>query len=141
MAGVIDKETAAQRVATALSGAFGALALVLATVGLYGVLSYFVVQHTRQIGVRVALGAQQSQILSLVLKKGLALALIGVGVGLAVSLALTRLMQSLLFGVSAFDPLTFGGVALLLAVVALLACYVPARRAARLDPVDALRTE
>ena len=141
MAGVIDKETAAQRVATTLSGAFGALALVLATVGLYGVLSYFVVQHTRQIGVRVALGAQQSQILSLVLKKGLALALIGVGVGLAVSLALTRLMQSLLFGVSAFDPLTFGGVALLLAVVALLACYVPARRATRLDPVDALRTE
>src|SRR6185436_12500970 len=100
------------------SGAFGTLALLLATVGLYGVLSYFVVQHTRQIGVRLALGAQQSQILSLVL---------------------TRLMQSMLFEVDSSDPLTFAGVAAVLAGVALVACYVPARRAARVDPLMALR--
>ena len=124
---------------TVLSGAFGRLALLLATVGLYGVLSYFVVQHTRQIGVRLALGAQQSQILSLVLKKGLLLAALGVGVGLGASLVLTRLMQSMLFEVDSSDPLTFAGVAAVLAGVALAACYVPARRAARVDPLMALR--
>ena len=139
MAAVIGKETAAQRVSTVLSGAFGTLALLLATVGLYGVLSYFVVQHTRQIGVRLALGAQQSQILSLVLKKGLLLAALGVGVGLGASLVLTRLMQSMLFEVDSSDPLTFAGVAAVLAGVALVACYVPARRAARVDPLMALR--
>jgi len=139
MAAVIGKETAAQRVSTALSGAFGTLALLLATVGLYGVLSYFVVQHTRQIGVRLALGAQQSQILSLVLKKGLLLTALGVGIGLGASLALTRLMQSMLFEVDSSDPLTFAGVAALLAGVALAACYLPARRAASVDPLMALR--
>lgn len=122
-----------------LSGAFGRLALLLATVGLYGVLSYFVVQHTRQIGVRLALGAQQPQIFSLVLKKGLLLTALGVGVGLGASLVLTRLMQSMLFEVDSSDPLTFAGVAALLAGVALAACYVPARRAARVDPLTALR--
>jgi predicted permease len=139
MAAVIGRETAAQRVSTVLSGAFGTLALLLATVGLYGVLSYFVAQHTRQIGVRLALGAQQSQVLSLVLKKGLLLTALGVGVGLGASLVLTRLMQSMLFEVDSSDPLTFAGVAALLAGVALAACYLPARRAAGVDPLMALR--
>ena len=141
MAAVIDEETETRRVGTTLSTAFGALALLLVTVGIYGVLSYFVVQHTRQIGVRLALGAQPRDVLSLVLRKGLFLTLIGLAIGLAASVALTRLMRSLLFEVSAADPMTFAAVAILLACVAFAACCIPARRAAKVDPIVALRYE
>ena len=141
MADVIDEETAPRRIGTTLSSAFAILALVLASIGIYGVLSYFVVQQTRQMGVRLALGAHPRDVLSLVLRKGLILTLTGVGIGLVASLALTRLMQNLLFGVGAFDPLTFAAVAVLLTAVALAACAIPARRAARVDPLVALRYE
>jgi putative ABC transport system permease protein len=141
MADIIDKETAPRRVGTTLSSAFAVLALALASIGIYGILSFFVAQQTRQIGVRLALGAQPRAVLSLVLRKGLVLTLAGVAIGLAASLALTRLMQNLLFGVSAFDPLTFAAVAVVLTIVALAACALPARRAAKVDPLVALRYE
>jgi putative ABC transport system permease protein len=141
MADIIDRETAPRRIGTALSSSFAVLALVLASIGIYGVLSYFVVQQTRQIGVRLALGAHPRDVLSLVLRKGLLLTLTGVAIGLAASLALTRLMQNLLFGVSAFDPLTFAAGTAVLVAVALAACVTPARRAAEVEPLAALRYE
>jgi ABC-type antimicrobial peptide transport system permease subunit len=105
------------------------------------VLAYFVTQHTNEIGVRIALGASRTNILALVLKKGMGLTLLGIAIGVAASFALTRLMSSLLFGVKAADPLTFAAVPLLLALVALLACLIPARRATRVNPIVALRYE
>jgi putative ABC transport system permease protein len=120
---------------------FAGLALLLSALGIYGVLAYFVVQHTQDIGVRLALGAQRHDIIGLVLKKGMALALAGVGIGLGAAFALTRLIASLLYGVGSADPLTYGGIALLLTAVALLACYLPARRATRVDPMVALTYE
>jgi putative ABC transport system permease protein len=117
------------------------MALVLGVVGIYGVISYAVTQRTREIGIRMALGAQRNDMLRLILARGAKMALIGVAVGTAASLVLTRLMAKLLFGVSAYDPLTFVAVGLLLISVALAASYIPARRAMRVDPMVALRYE
>jgi predicted permease len=141
MAEVLGTEAAQRRMGMIMLVGFAALALLLASLGIYGVLAYFVTQHTSEIGVRLALGASPRNILFLVLKKGMGLTLVGVVLGLGASFALTRLMSSLLFGVNASDPLTFVTVPLLLGVVALLACYVPARRATKVDPLVALRYE
>jgi predicted permease len=132
---------ARQRFASTLLGAFAAFALLLAAVGIYGVMSYLVTQSTHDIGLRVALGAQPGNILGLVVRRGMELAAIGILSGLAGAAALTRVMASLLFGVSATDAVTFGAVAVLLAAVAFAATVVPARRATRVDPMVALREE
>ncbi len=124
-----------------LIGSFGIVALLLATAGVFGVMAYSVSRRTREIGVRVALGAASGDVLRMILSQGLRTIFIGVAIGIAGSLALTRTVESLLFGVTATDPLTFGGVTLLLVGAALLACYIPARRAMRVDPMIALRYE
>jgi putative ABC transport system permease protein len=124
-----------------LMGMFATLALVLAAVGLYGVSAYSATQRTHEIGIRRTLGARSSDVLKLVVKQSMILTLVGVGIGLAGSLALTKVMASQLFGVSPTDPATFVGVSLLLSGVVLLACYFPARRATRVDPMVALRYE
>ncbi len=138
---LLGEETAQRRTGMILLTSFAALALLLASVGIYGVLAYFVVEHTGEIGVRLALGATPGNIVALVVSKGMRLTLLGVGLGLAASFALTRLIASLLFGVKALDLFTFTAVSLLLAGVALLACWLPARRAAKTDPLVALRYE
>jgi len=129
------------RVAAGMATTFGVLALVLATMGLYSVMTYSVSQRTREIGIRMALGAQVRDVLRLIVSQGMRMAMIGIALGLAGAFALTRVLASLLFGVGATDPVTFVGVVVLLAAVALLACYIPARRAARVNPLVALRNE
>ena len=141
MSEMLGEETASRRLGMTLLTIFAGLALLLATVGIYGVLAYFVVQHTQEIGVRMALGAQRNNILGLVLKKGMTLALLGVAIGLVIAFALTRLMTSLLYEVSTTDPLTYAAISALLTAVAFLACYVPARRATKVDPLVALTYE
>jgi predicted permease len=131
--------TAQEQFNLLLVGLFAALALVLAAVGLYGVTAYAVAQRTRELGIRLALGAQPGDVLRIVLGQGARLVAIGLAIGTLASLALTRLMTTLLFGIGSRDPITFGSVGVLLAIVSLLACYIPARRAMRVDPVDALR--
>jgi predicted permease len=138
---VVSNSLAARRLSMILLGVFAALALLLACVGIYGVISYLVGQRTQEIGVRIALGAQRSDVLRLVIGHGARMALLGVAIGVGTALGLTRLMANQLFGVSAHDPLTFAGVAMLLTLVAIAACYVPARRAMRVDPMIALRHE
>ncbi len=138
---VRSDSVAAQRFSAALLGTLAALGLLLASVGVYGVLSYGVWQQRREIGIRMALGALQNDVLSLVVGHGMKLLLTGVGAGIVAALLLTRLMSGLLFGVSASDPVTFGGVVLFLAMAAMLGCYLPARRAAKVDPMVVLRQE
>ena len=139
--GLLDETVTSRRFSTLLLSAFALLALILAAVGIYGVMSYVVSLRINEIGIRMALGAQPRDIWRLIVASGARLALAGIAIGLAGALALTRLLSSLLFEVRATDPITFAAVALLLAAVALLACYVPARRAMRADPMFALRYE
>jgi putative ABC transport system permease protein len=135
---VVANSLGTRRVSMQLFAVFAIAALLLAALGIYGVMAYSVTQRTQEIGIRMALGAQKSDVLALVIRQGMTLSVIGVVVGLAGAFALTRLLANLLFGVAATDPLTFVAIPLLLLFVALVACYLPARRAARLDPTIAL---
>lgn len=137
----VNESLARRRFLTMLLGIFAGIALVLAAIGIYGVMAYLVNQGTRELGIRIALGASQRNIVSLVVRQGMALAFSGVVIGLAAALILTRLIRSQLFGVQTTDPSTFGGISLLLVTIALLASYLPAQRAARIDPLVSLRSE
>ena len=138
---VVAESLADRQFSMILLGVFAALALLLSSIGIYGVISYVVGQRTHEIGIRMALGAQPGHVLRLMLGEGMRMALVGVAIGIVAALGLTQLMTNMLFGVSAADPITFCGVALVLAGVALTACYIPARRAMRVDPMVALRYE
>ena len=141
MAERVEESLARRKFSMLLLALFAGFALMLATIGIYGVMAYLVNQGTREIGIRMALGATQREILKLVVSQGMALASSGLAIGVAVAFVFTRLMRSLLFGIHAADPATFGAISLLLTVVALLATYIPAKRAARVDPMLCLRSE
>jgi putative ABC transport system permease protein len=138
---VLAASVAPRRASMLLLSAFAGVALLLAMIGIYGVTAYHVTQRTQEIGIRMALGAQRSDVVKLVLKGGMALALLGIGAGLAGAFALTRLMTTLLFGVTPTDGATFAAVSICLIVTALIACFIPARRATKVDPLVALRYE
>lgn len=138
---VFEATLGQRRLTMLLLGAFAGVALLLATVGIYGSIAYSVAQRTQEVGIRRALGAQQGDILRLILKQGLRLALAGVAAGVGGAFALTRVIRSMLFHVGATDPATFAGIAVLFVTVALVASYLPARRAARVDPMAALRVQ
>jgi putative ABC transport system permease protein len=141
MAALLSTSVARARFSASLLTVFSFVALVMAAVGIYGVMSYSVLQRTHEIGVRMALGAQRFDVLKLMVRKGIVLGIVGVVVGLAASFALTRLISTLLFEVTATDTATFAGVSIGLFLVTLAACYLPARRATRVDPLKALRYE
>jgi putative ABC transport system permease protein len=138
---VVSDSVSTQRFRTLLLGLFAGLALLLAAVGVYGVMSYTVTQQTREIGIRMAIGAQQTDVMKLVLAGGLRLTAIGLVIGLGAAVGLTRVIEAFLFGVTPTDTGTFVAISLLLVVVAMLSCYIPARRASRIDPAKALRYE
>jgi putative ABC transport system permease protein len=141
LSSVLSESVATPRFRTFLLGVFAAVALILAVVGIYGVMSYSVAQRTREIGIRMALGARRGDVLKMTVKQGLKLVVIGVAIGLVAAFVLTRVMASLLFGVSATDPVTFVSIPLVLMSVAMLASYIPALRATRVDPMVALRAQ
>ena len=141
MVDVMGREIAQERFAFMLMGIFATVALTLAAIGMYGVLAYSVSQRTQEIGIRMALGARSTQVRGIVVGQGLTVAAVGIGVGLVGALALSRLLQSLVFGVSVTDPTIIATVAGSLGTVALLAAYLPARRATRVDPMETLRNE
>jgi predicted permease len=141
MEDIVANSIATQRLAMIMLSIFSTLALLLSAIGIYGVISYLTGQRTQEIGIRVALGASNRDVLGMVLGEGMKITLIGVALGLGASLALTQLIAKLIYGVGASDPVTFVGVAVLLTGIALLACYIPARRAMRVDPMIALRYE
>jgi len=141
MEAIVARSVTRDRFSALILGAFGCLAVILAAVGIYGVIAYSVAQRTNEIGVRMALGAQGADVVRLALRQGLRLVIIGVVIGLLISAVATRVLAAVLFGISPIDPLTFGAVALLLSLVALLACWIPARRATKVDPLVALRCE
>jgi putative ABC transport system permease protein len=141
MDAIIAESLAARRFSMILLSVFAALALLLSSIGIYGVISYVVGQRTREIGIRIALGAPRGNVLRLMLGEGMKMTVIGIVAGVVAAVGLTRLMAQLIYGVSATDPVTFAGVVIVLTVVAMAACYVPARRAMRVDPMVALRYE
>jgi putative ABC transport system permease protein len=138
---IVADSIALRRLALLLLSAFATVALALAAAGIYGVMAYAVEQRAHEIGIRMALGAQAGDVMKLVLRQGMKLVLLGVALGTGAALGVTRVVKFLLFGLSATDPLAYAGVALLLTMVGLLACYLPARRATRVDPIVALRDE
>jgi putative ABC transport system permease protein len=137
----VNDSVATRHITLVLLGLFSALALVLAAIGIYGVIAYSVQQRTHEIGIRMALGAQRSDVLRLVVGHGVKLAALGIAIGVAAAFGLTRLMSSLLFGTGSTDPITFASAAAILLLVAVAACYIPARRAIAVDPMVALRYE